>query len=262
MPGATLRPRTLALRRPPRFDFNALLRDRSAILFDPSDLSSVWQDSAGTVAGAVNSPIGRLTDKSGNGSHATQATAGQRPTLRQASGRNYAEFITASSTWLSCPGFISLPPQFTIVLAASPGPAVAQGNCIYLRTTGSLDYALLLNDTGTPNGIRSWYNGAALAEGGADQSGVLQVVSSLHKEKASHSARRNGQAVVKGNNTSVLGASYLFSSIGSAVSGDNVTPVNFGTFNLYWLFMIGRVLPLDVLREVERIAMPKVGLTP
>lgn len=253
-------PRVAARARRP-FSFADLQRSAPCFLYDPSDLASVWQDSAGTVAGAVNSPIGRLTDKTGNANHATQATGANRPTLRQASGRNYAEFITASSLWMQCPGLFILPPQFTIVLAASPGAAAAQGNCLYLRTTGSLDYALLLNDNGAPSGgIRSWYNGAALAEGGADQNGVLQVVTAQHREKSSHSARRNGAHAVKGNNTSALGAGLLFSSIGSAVAGDNVTPVNFGTFNLYWLFAIGRVLTLDDLREVERIAAPKVGL--
>ena len=50
--------------------------------FDPSDLSTVWQDSAGTIAGAVNQPVGRIDDKSGNGNHAVQATAAARPILR------------------------------------------------------------------------------------------------------------------------------------------------------------------------------------
>jgi hypothetical protein len=50
--------------------------------YDPSDLSTVWQDDAGTVAGAIDSPVGRLDDKSGNGNHLLQATADARPVLR------------------------------------------------------------------------------------------------------------------------------------------------------------------------------------
>lgn len=61
--------------------------------YDPSDLSTVWQDSAGTVAGAVDSPVGKIDDKSGNANHAIQATAAARPILRQdGSGNYYLEF--------------------------------------------------------------------------------------------------------------------------------------------------------------------------
>lgn len=61
--------------------------------YDPSDLSTVWQDSGRTTAGAVDSPVGAIDDKSGNGNNATQATAAARPVLRQtAGGKYYLEF--------------------------------------------------------------------------------------------------------------------------------------------------------------------------
>lgn len=50
--------------------------------YDPSDLSSMFQDSAGTVpVTAVEQPVGKINDKSGRGNHLTQATAASRPTL-------------------------------------------------------------------------------------------------------------------------------------------------------------------------------------
>lgn len=65
---------------------------RIGVLFDPSVLSSVWQDSARTTPGAVGQPVGSLDDLSGNGLHAT-ASGTARPTLRQDStGRYYLEF--------------------------------------------------------------------------------------------------------------------------------------------------------------------------
>lgn len=61
--------------------------------YDPSDLSSMFQDDLGTTAAAVDSPVGRINDKSGRGNHATQATAAARPILRQdAGGSRYLEF--------------------------------------------------------------------------------------------------------------------------------------------------------------------------
>jgi len=53
------------------------------IWLDPSDLSTMFQDSAGTLpVTAVEQPVGRILDKSGRGNHATQATSTARPTLR------------------------------------------------------------------------------------------------------------------------------------------------------------------------------------
>ena len=62
--------------------------------YDPSDMSTLFQDSAGTVpVTAVEQPVGLILDKSGRGNHATQATATSRPVLQQdASGRYYLSF--------------------------------------------------------------------------------------------------------------------------------------------------------------------------
>lgn len=57
--------------------------------FDPSDLSTLWQDTAGTVPAVVGDPVGRIDDKSGRGNNALQATAGNRPILRQDSDSAY-----------------------------------------------------------------------------------------------------------------------------------------------------------------------------
>ena len=48
--------------------------------YDPSDMSTLFQDSAGTVpVTAVEQLVGRILDKSGRGNHATQATTPKRP---------------------------------------------------------------------------------------------------------------------------------------------------------------------------------------
>ena len=63
--------------------------------YDPSDMATLWQDTAGTVpVTAAGQSVARMDDKSGNNHHATQATASRRPTF-QASGDIY---------WLSFDG--------------------------------------------------------------------------------------------------------------------------------------------------------------
>lgn len=64
------------------------------VWYDPSDFSTLYQDSAGTTpVTAVGQPVGRILDKSGRGNHASQTTAASRPTLQQDSkGRYYLSF--------------------------------------------------------------------------------------------------------------------------------------------------------------------------
>jgi len=49
---------------------------------DPSDMSTMFQDSAGTVpVTAMEQPVGKILDKSGRGNHASQTTSTRRPTI-------------------------------------------------------------------------------------------------------------------------------------------------------------------------------------
>jgi len=61
--------------------------------YDPSDLSTLFQDSAGTTpVTASGQPVGKMLDKSGNGNHAVQATAAKRPTYTEGSGLAWLAF--------------------------------------------------------------------------------------------------------------------------------------------------------------------------
>lgn len=56
-------------------------RDNGA-WFDPEDMSTMFQDAAGTTpVTALEQPVGKWLDKSGNGNHATQSITASRPTL-------------------------------------------------------------------------------------------------------------------------------------------------------------------------------------
>ena len=63
--------------------------------YDPNDLSTMFQDAAGTVpVTAVGQPVGLIRDKSGRNNHAFQTTSASRPILRQnaTTGAYYLEF--------------------------------------------------------------------------------------------------------------------------------------------------------------------------
>ena len=62
-------------------------------VYDRQDLSSLYQDSAGSIpVTQVGDPVGRITDLSGNGRHLIQATESKRPLLGQdAWGKYYVQ---------------------------------------------------------------------------------------------------------------------------------------------------------------------------
>ena len=68
----------------PPFDPRRLFRNgEQGVWFDPSDLSTLFQDAAGTIpVTGVEQPVGLMLDKSGRGNHASQATTTARPILR------------------------------------------------------------------------------------------------------------------------------------------------------------------------------------
>ena len=63
--------------------------------FDFNDLSTMYQDSAGTIpVTGVGQPVGKVLDKSGRGNHATQSTSAKRPILQKnaTTGAYYLSF--------------------------------------------------------------------------------------------------------------------------------------------------------------------------
>ena len=65
----------------------------SGVWYDPSDNSTLKQNSNGTGAVALNDPVGYMANKAGGGSNATVVTAGLRPLWKaDGNGKNYLEF--------------------------------------------------------------------------------------------------------------------------------------------------------------------------
>lgn len=72
-----------------------------AAWYDPSDLSTLFQDSAGTTpVTADGDPVGLMQDKSGNGHHLTQATAASRPLYKVDSSGNPYLLFDGTDDWL------------------------------------------------------------------------------------------------------------------------------------------------------------------
>ena len=82
----------------PTFDHpiqSLFANNEQGFFYDPNDLSTMFQDAAGTVpVTAAGQPVGLIRDKSGRNNHARQTTSASRPILRQntTTGAYYLEF--------------------------------------------------------------------------------------------------------------------------------------------------------------------------
>lgn len=108
------------------------LTSEQGIWLDPSDMSTLFQDSAGTTpVTAVEDPVGKILDKSGRGNHATQPTSGKRPKL--SARKNWllatTTLSTQSVTLLAAPHTLSFTGTGTLTLtgASTAGPLVGTG---------------------------------------------------------------------------------------------------------------------------------------
>ena len=65
----------------------------SGLWLDPSDLSTMFQDAAGTVpVTSPGDPVRLLMDKSGNGNHVVASSDAERPVYQDADGLHWLEF--------------------------------------------------------------------------------------------------------------------------------------------------------------------------
>jgi len=112
----------------------ALFASRNGGMWDMGDTATLFQDAAGaTPITAVTQSIARVNDKSGNGNHATQPTAGSRPLYQVDGGYGCAQFdgindllqvagINLSSTDKVLIGLAFKPNSASVSIAAEYSP--------------------------------------------------------------------------------------------------------------------------------------------
>lgn len=215
--------------------------------YDPSDLSTLFQDAAGTtpVTGAGD-PVGRINDKSGNGNHATQSTATARPIYRvDGNGRPYLEF-DGTDDFLRASFVVTQPvsrvtglklPSSVMNTQLLGGGAFINAPALYFHAASSL-------------GI---FSGSVLSSLSVNIPGTY-VVREVH-DGASSSLRVNAGSPLTGNAGTTdgdgltLGASFL------------ANPANYSRVNLYGLVQVGRLLTATEITQLERWMAVKSEVT-
>lgn len=119
--------------------------------YDPSDLTSLFQDSAGTTpVTAAGQPVGLMRDKSGNNNHATQPAAGSRPILRNTSALWYLQFDGIDDFMLTSSIDFSIQSEMSLFAGVTKNSDSAVGIISELSTSIAANngtYALLAPGT-------------------------------------------------------------------------------------------------------------------
>ena len=213
--------------------------------YDPSDLGSLFQDSGGTIAAAVDAPVGRINDKSGRGNHAVQTAAGARPMLRRdGGGRLYLEGDGVDD-WLRA--------QFAIAQPWDRISAVRQISWTdFDRLFGSAASAFggVIRQIGaSPQiGINSGVSGPATA---AFPVGVNGILTERYHGAASRLAVNESAYVTGDAGTTAPSGITIFS--------DHL-PGGFGHYRLYGVVMVGRALTERETRLTRRFLAARAGV--
>lgn len=125
------RPLTRAIGEAGVVGFTPLSLPSLVAWYDPSDLSTMFQDTAGTVpVTAAGQSVARINDKSGNGRNLLQATGANQPTLEvDGNGKRYLDF-NGTTDFMSVAITVSAYP-FTLWCAAK-ADADANGGAVSL----------------------------------------------------------------------------------------------------------------------------------
>lgn len=230
--------------------------------YDPSDLSTLFQDSAGTIpVTAVGQPVGRMLDKSGQGNHATQSTSAARPTLQQdVAGKYYLSFDGVDDTLIIGTVPFQQADDHAVVACSMVTDATVSRAVFSIRspaatppTVGHLGYYL-----GQP--LAFWRDDALTTVAITHPVATTNttILASLRKLGNAKILRVNG-AQSGGTNTTVLGATTVDSTrLGSSLF---TTPALFMVGRIYRIIAIKGALTDTDLSLVEKYVAEGGGLT-
>lgn len=185
--------------------------------FDPTDLATLFTDSAHTVAVASDAdPVGAWLNKGTLGGYATQGTSGSKPTYKSAIQNGLAIIrFDATDDFLDADGVAQSSRDFSIV-AVCYKSALATNTPLFSMGSGIVE-VMYPFDNGLGNFPR-WYLGDNYGFGsGADRSGAFRVFEFNAVSSTSHKVYYNGALL--GTETSSHSGSQTVARIGGLYSG-------------------------------------------
>lgn len=230
------------------------------VWFDPSDISTLSQDSAGTTpVTAAGDGIGRILDKSGAGNHATQTTTPSRPLWQM----TYAAFDGTDDSWATSSIDFTSTDKVTVIAGVRKLSDAVTGLIYELGTSAAtVDGSFCLfaprnNVTGmdfspVSRGTSAIQVTATLA---APVTAVATVQAAISQPL--NNLRLNGVQAASNGTSQGTGN---FANLPLFIGRRNNASLPFNG-NLYGLIIIGRLLSPDELWVCERYMAQQAGIT-
>lgn len=229
--------------------------------WDPSDLSTMWQDTAGTVPVTADGDlVARIDDKSGNGRNFTQSTSGARPVYKTSGGLHWLEFAGSGDWMINSATLATLygSTTFNAVVSARP-------ESITTSTTPILAPAVLHGDEGavTVGWAATSLIGVSNFDGSTD---FVSVANTLSTDLVVFARHESGTLYLSRNSVFV-DASTASGNTSDFGSGDKaVLFTNYGQDQFMNGRLYGAATTTTALTEQERIDLTvwmgeKAGLT-
>ncbi|MAC14284.1 MAG: hypothetical protein CL539_06335 [Alcanivorax sp.] len=223
--------------------------------YDPSDLTTLFQDAAGTTpVTADGDPVGLILDKSGNDNHASQATTAAKPTYR----------TDGTLHWLELDGiddYLSLPP-ILLGAASDSNSAISAslntGGGFYLMG-GSADegFNVLPGETGFRVSVHTSPLGLVGFATGLFDSGTKIVASSVFDRSEETVDLSLSTGYVASN--SAVGDKSIPVALALGIRG--LQQVNQFQGNFYGLVINNAVISERQRQEAESFFSVKAGVT-
>lgn len=228
--------------------------------YDPWDIATLFQDSAGTTpTAAAGDPIGRIMDKSGAGNHATQATTTSRPLWQT----TYAAFDGTDDSWATPNIDFTSTDKLTVIAAVRKLSDAASAVIVESSTSiASNNGAFTLY--GPPGAGQAFY--AMAAKGTALDTRFAASLAPPVTNVVTGSADIASPGVAIRVNGATISAAA--NTLGTGVFGN--WPLYIGRRNnallpfngyLFGLIVIGRLLSPDELWVCERYMAQQAGIT-
>ncbi len=237
-----------------RSSARAIAAANNGLLFDPSDMSTLYQDAAGTVpVTAVGQPIGKILDKSGNGYHATQPITASRPTLIYENGMYGLQF-DGIDDYLNLPYMgLYVGGAASIVCAVDSVTQATDGHLISERSTASANQKYIMSRRVANDGIDSLITNDAnttVKDTNGTTSGLrTKTVRSIIDNGQNINIYKEGVLSGYDDYTRSGALTLNTTTIGASVS---TTTTNFMNFKLF-----GLIVTKSALSDVKRLRCEK-----
>lgn len=202
---------------------------------DPSDMSTMFQDDAGTVpVTAADQVVGRILDRSGNGNHAIQAAAASKPILRTGAGLWWLEFDGIDDSLTVATISLSVTDKVSAFAAARKSSDAAVGMLAEFGTTSSVD--------------GSFYIAAPITVAANFGFASRGTVTGISQTRAGNAAPISAVLTLQGNNagSGTGDSAQLRSRVnGAQVNTSGTTAGNYGNLPLYIGRRAGASLPFN-----------------